>query len=565
MHYRHVRAGLVVSMVALAALTACTSPQPVPGPAAPAGGAAAETATVKPKVNRLVVAMPPPATEGNNPGRDYGAPGVVQLRPMYEYLMAIDVESGKRVAQIATEWSLEPDGKAYRFKLRKGVQFQGNFGEMTAADVVASYADLASEPSLNPEQAYFKTVLEKADPVNDYEIVLRLSKPDAPFISNISQQLAGLEIRSKKSFEAAGSPLGLKGNPTAGTGPYAFKERQEGQYVRFERVSFQHWRVTPDFQELELRWMKEASTRLAGLLAGEIQMTPLPQDLGPQAEARGMKSAKGTIPGVRVFLLIRGVYLNDINDPGKGYKYPASPLMDVRVRQALAKAINLAELNKTLFAGKGETLILNHFNSKREGWNPDWEKRFPDAYGYDVAKAKDLLAQAGYGPAKPLKTTMILSTLAEAPQSQDVQEAIANYWRQAGVQVELLSVDRTQDATKTRNLDYDNHFAIMAAPSDQFLGTFVYNTYHERARGSVVEVPAVDDWYNTKVRPELDETKRITAWREMGERIFTSYQHIPLFWIPVEMTYDPRIVGSYVFPGSISGLYTHLETVKAAK
>ena len=149
----------------------------------------------------------------------------------------------------------------------------------------------------------------------------------------------------------------------------------------------------------------------------------------------------------------------------------------------------------------------------------DWEKRFPETYGFDVNKAKDLLAQAGYGPGKPLKTNMLMATLAELPQSQDVQEAIANYWRNAGVQVELQTVDRAQDAQKTRDLGYDNHFAIMVAPSDQFLGTFVYNTYHDRARGSVVEVPAVDEWYNTKVRTELDEAKREAAWKEQGERI----------------------------------------------
>ena len=94
-----------------------------------------------------------------------------------------------------------------------------------------------------------------------------------------------------------------------------------------------------------------------------------------------------------------------------------------------------------------------------------------------------------------------MATLAELPQSQDVQEAIANYWRNIGVQVELQTIDRAQDAQKTRDLLYDNHFAIMVAPSDQFLGTFVYNTYHDRARGSVVEVPAVDESSRFHVPP----------------------------------------------------------------
>ena len=81
-------------------------------------------------------------------------------------------------------------------------------------------------------------------------------------------------------------------------------------------------------------------------------------------------------------------------------------------------------------------------------------------------------------------------------------------------------MDRAEETRRNNAQEFSNHVSPWVAPSDQFLGTFVYNTYHDRARGSVVEVPAVDEWYNTKVRTELDEAKREAAWKEQGERIF---------------------------------------------
>jgi ABC-type transport system substrate-binding protein len=519
---------------------------------------------VQPKVNRLVVAMPAPASEGNVPSW-LSTPSIVALKASYEYVATVDTKTGKFAPELATEWKLEPDGKSYRFQLRQGVQFHRGYGEMTSKDLAHTMADVAHTNSLHAYAGDYRTLIEKAEEVGPYELVFRLTRPDAAFISNISHQLSGLEVHSKKEFDEKGSP-NMAEKASAGTGPYEFLERQQGAWVRFKRVDFKHWRVTPDFPELELRWVNEASTRLAALLAGEIQMAPLPIDLQPQAEKQGMKIARGTIPGVRLFLHLRGMYLNDLKDPSKGYKFPDSPMMDKRVRQALNKAVNRDELNKTLFAGKGETMILNHYEPKtRKGWNPDWEKRFPEMYGYDPAKAKDLLAQAGYGPAKPLNMQMVMVTLAEAPNSQDVQEAIANYWRAIGIQVQLLTIDRAEDTRRGNSQEWQAASTIFAAPSDQWTGVWVFNTYFNRPSAqNAVQIPEIDTLFQ-KTRATLDDTEQERLWRQMGDLIYDSFQHVPLFWLPVEVVYNPAVVASYEFPGSVSGLYTKLETVKAAR
>jgi len=98
-------------------------------------GAATPTATsddgpVKPKVDRLVFAVSPPPRESNDV--DLAPTSNWATRPMWEHLIAMDAASGKFVPQLAIDWTLEPDGKSYRFTLRKGVQFHNGKGEMTA-------------------------------------------------------------------------------------------------------------------------------------------------------------------------------------------------------------------------------------------------------------------------------------------------------------------------------------------------------------------------------------------------------------------------------------------------
>lgn len=552
----------LLALVAGLALSgaACSTPA---GPAVPAAGT--DQGPVQPKVARLVVAMPQPAREANNPSRDLSPPDIVQLRPIYEQLIQISTKDGKFEPMLATEWNLEPNGRGYRFKLRKGVQFHDGYGEMTAKDVAFTMADLSSTESIHSNAADHRNLLESVDEVNDYEIVFNFKRPDAAWIGNISMQLSGMEIHSKKHMEQKGNPT-LSDRPVPGTGAYQFRERQQGTYLRFDRVSFPHWRVQPDFPELEIRWVGEASTRLAALLANEIQMAPLPNDLQPQALNQGMKLATGTVKGVRFFLRFRGVYLNDPKDPSKGYKYPDSPMMDLKVRRALNKAINRDELNKTLLAGKGELLINNHFHPLfRKGWNPDWEKRFPEEYGYDQAKARALLQEAGYGPGKPLATNIMMTNLAELPNVLDVLEAVGNYWRQVGVTVNLVTVDRAEETRRNNNQEFNNHVSPWVAPSDQFLGAFIFNTYTNRPlSGDVVYTPEVDEAFQ-RVRAELDEKKQDQLWKEYGDIQFRNVQQIPMFYLPVEMVYNAKIVSEYVFPGSISGLYTHLETVKAAR
>ena len=101
---------------------------------APTGGQPTGGGSTTPKVDRVIVAMPPPANEGNNPNVELSILTMFPLRPMLGWLIDYTVK-GDLAPMLATSWTIEPDGKSWRFTLRQGIQFHNGFGPVRAEDV----------------------------------------------------------------------------------------------------------------------------------------------------------------------------------------------------------------------------------------------------------------------------------------------------------------------------------------------------------------------------------------------------------------------------------------------
>jgi len=266
---------------------------------ATAPAASAPTGPVTPKVAKVSLAISPPSVEANN--LTEGAHlAYWQLSPMYEFLVGVEAEGKEIVPQLATEWKLEPDGRSWRFMLRKDVQFQKGFGDFKASDVKYTYDMLmkAEPPSVQGQQSYM-SLLSDVEVAGDYEVVLRAKTPDAGLLGAISQAENIFPLASRKDGEGRnkGNKLPtLVEEPFAGTGPYAYSNREQGVVLRYQRAFDKHWRQTPDFPELEFRFVKENSTKLAALLAREVHLATVPPDLAKSAEAQGFKSVEGKAP-----------------------------------------------------------------------------------------------------------------------------------------------------------------------------------------------------------------------------------------------------------------------------
>lgn len=243
-----------------------------------------------------------------------------------------------------------------------------------------------------------------------------------------------LRMLSKAQWEREGL-AGLDKRP-AGTGSYRYVKRHLGQSILLQRVE-RHWRgETPDFKELEIRLVREDVTRMALLFAGEAHIVDLSRELHRQALKRGMKILSSQLPADWVTVYFGGQY----HIPGDPSFRDHVPWNDKRVRQAMNMAINRQELREAIFGGKGALAYVSGFLPMAEGWNPEWERRFPELYGYNPTEARALLHEAGSRPGT-LKVKIL--TFVDPGETEGLQlaEALAMYFNDVDIEAEIEALD----------------------------------------------------------------------------------------------------------------------------
>jgi ABC-type transport system substrate-binding protein len=252
--------------------------------------AATPSPPVQGKLERLRIAVAPLGWDTNFTWLQSRS-GQLDKRPALEYLIGIDRHTGAYIPELAEKWEMAPDAKSWTITLRKGVKFHDNWGEFTAKDVRHSVFFIAQPESIQTDAGLWRSLMgigkadtvediarkvaERVEIVDDYTVVFRLTSAAPEFLENISAN-TDLVMESKARWDAGGKEL--YGQKVVGTGPFEFVERKVGSYVLYKRVD-NHWRKTPEFKELEFRWVPEDVTRLATLLSEEVHISDVPRAL----------------------------------------------------------------------------------------------------------------------------------------------------------------------------------------------------------------------------------------------------------------------------------------------
>lgn len=516
---------------------------------------------------RLVFAVPPPEQgESNNPNRDIQPNDEYQLKPMYENLVGVDPLTAQWVPMLAESWELNDAGDQLTFNLRQGVQFHNGFGEMTAEDVVFSLTDLI-EPAgaVSGVAEAVRNAVDEFEIVDDYTVIFHVSEDlSFAFFEGISYGAAGAVIKSKADWDSrgGGSPAspGLDETPIAGTGPYQFVSRTPGQNVVFEKVPYDHWRKNGEFDELEYRYIAEDATRLSALLAGEVHMTALPQELGDEAESQGMEVIKSTLPGRRYGLALEGCYYEEPPLPGEpaaevftsgNRLYSDSPWCNVDIRIAANKAIDRQALNDAFFAGEAETAIMWYWLPEQtDSWNPEWEARYDEHIGYDPDGARAILEGLG----APVQIRVFAK--------DDLSEAAAVMLEDVGFDVELVSMDGGQFSASREAREFSNMVEFDDTASENVTG-FEPAGYCNQDSARAVCMVEWDTLYE-EILKELDPAAQAVLWRAFGDIVFENAPHVPLLRSYSETVVDPGVVCGYTDPGAnMSAPYSFVEYISA--
>ena len=534
---------------------------------------ASSAAWAEDKLERLVVAVAPLGWDTNYSWLQSRS-GMLDKRPALEYLVGIDAKTGAYIPQLAEKWEMAPDGKSWTITLRKGVKFHENWGEFTAKDVRHSIFLITQPESVMTDAGLWRTLmgLEKGDDleagakkletmveiVNDYQLVLH-TKIVAPELVDTISANNDLVMESKKRWDAGGKEL--YGQKVVGTGPFEFIERKLGGYVLYKRVE-NHWRQTPEVKELEFRWVPEGVTRLATLMAGEVQISDIDRSLQKDAESKGMKIIPSTQTSIAQEWLFGGMYFAT---PDKLDK--KQPFVDKRVRQAMNMAINRKSIGDNILSGKVEPMLVTRYHPAVDTnlwpgiWEPSWEKRFPELYGYNPTKAKALLKEAGYD--KGFEFTVYLFTLPGMPELSDIGQALALDWEAAGLTPKLVEIDfpRVREQYRTKAI-HGSVWPLRGSPNALNI-LRIFN----KAQGSVVyayEHPYIEERL-AALGSVVDKAERARLLREIGEHKFSEFADMPMFWLRAEAGVNPKYIADYTFPGSITGFFTHLEYIKLVK
>jgi peptide/nickel transport system substrate-binding protein len=451
------------------------------------------------------------ATFGNErwlPHLYVGAEDVV-LKPMYENLLTRDPKTGDLAPMLAERWKVADGGRTWTFYLRKGVQFHDGRGELTAEDVRFTFATLAKDGSANSLAPEFR-LIKSMEVENPYTLTVRFEKPFVAFGNKVNQGLFASVafIQSKRHMESAKDD-GAERHPVA-TGPWKFVEHIRGDRIVYEAVE-NHWRATPHFKRLVFLKVPEPSTRMAMLRAGSVDVIEIGGEYADELKKVGVRTL--LMPNVSwVYIILGGQW------PTKATYDPKVPWAQAdaerarKVRVALNLAVDKQAIMQRVLGGLG-TALGSWLMYPADPWASDTLKK---PYPYDPAKAKALLAEAGYPGG--FDVTMNLTPWPGRGFLPDVGEAVATYWEKIGIRVKRRPVDRAVFASDFRARAYSGVALAYASPlvAPEPWEVLYRAGYTKAALCLFVEHPKLDEYIDRlAVQPSYQERVRIMR-DEMG-------------------------------------------------
>jgi len=311
---------------------------------------------------------------------------------------------------LAESWSAAKDGLSYEFRLRNGIKFH-NGEPVTAEDVKYSF-----ERYRGASAGLLKGKVARVEVLDPQRVRFVLKAPWPDFMTFYATPATGAGwIVPKKYVEQVGED-GFKKAPV-GAGPYKFVAFKPGVELTVEAFDG-YWRKAPAVKRIVLKSVPESTTRVAMLKRGEVDIAYLLEV--PQAEEvkRDPKLKVAFTGGVASFYL-------DFFDMWD----PKSPWADQRVRLAASHAIDRKALNAA------ETLSASRLNGGFVPKNLEFGMTF-EPHAYDPAKAKKLLAEAGY------PNGFDGGDFNSAPPYYSAGEAVAGYMQAVGIRTRQKNMER---------------------------------------------------------------------------------------------------------------------------
>jgi len=328
------------------------------------------------------------------------------------------------VGELASDVKRSDDGLTYTFTLHDGVKFH-NGQTMSSADVKYTL-DLVFSSNFAKSASFYKgsgaekrSYIKSVEAPDAHTVVVTLIEPWVGLLSN----LVPIAIIPKDSYESQ------KTHPL-GTGPFKFVSYDNAQQVCDVEAFADYWEGAPKLPLVRVRVISDMNALQAELQAGRVDIAPMPTSLSPDA----VKRLEGD-PNLQVKVFNgSNVNLLTINTA-------SPPLDNVKVRQAIAYAIDRDSLIKNLLLGLGK--IANSIIPEES-----WAYSPGQTYSYDPARAKQLLDEAGFrdpdgdGPRMRFDKPIVYKLSGSSIAGRQYAGVIQNSLKEVGIPVEIQTAEQ---------------------------------------------------------------------------------------------------------------------------
>ena len=418
---------------------------------------------------------------------------------------------GKFVPEAAESWQISPDALLYTFKLRKNVLFHD--GTTVDAAAVKFSIDRILDPATRSSmRTYYEPVVHSVEVIDPSTVQIRLKEPYGFMLHMLAAYRMGLVISSPTATQKYSLEDRRSGKPDAvvGCGPFRLVEWVKGSHLVMDRFD-KYWdQGLPYLDRVVIRVIKDPITQMAAFKAGEIDFIvdfspEHVETLKAQSPRARIMTGKETTPMVAMMKIT----VPKDAKPMSRDRAPHPTFSDIRIRKAIGcYGIDRKEIVKIAFKGQATPWV---------GIIPPGTPDTADVTHlcpYDPAKAKALLAEAGYGPQKPL--TFELMTNTEKSVFNVIATVIKEQVARLGVTVNIRLVDKVSWMNvATQDGPFDMYIEDPASLFTLDQNTLLSHTTAAWNTTRHVDTK-VDDYYVRYAR-EMDPAKRRAIAKDFQE------------------------------------------------
>ncbi len=331
------------------------------------------------------------------------------IQQVCDRLVEYNDDMSKFVPSLATSWTASEDGMTYVFQIRQGVHFQNTKyaqgREMTAEDVAYSLNRSAQFSDNNR-----LSMLDKAEVTGEWEVTCTLKSANASFLTALTD--TGNSVVAKEEVEGWGDSFGYN---LSGTGAF-YLEKFELDEQAIMAANTEYWLGKPALEKLVFKFITDPNQAANALQTGAI-------DIATQLSGEAINTVQNAGNGIDL-IEVEALKINYIR-----FNSQKGPTADVRVRQALAEAVDFDAVRAALY--QYDEVKAGYLPLPYGSWGYDasLESLAPK---YDVEHAKQLLADAGYE--NGFNLTINVSNTEER---KTLATMLQGYWMQIGVNAQV--------------------------------------------------------------------------------------------------------------------------------